>query len=134
MKLVIPSAVAVAVLLTGCGAGSSPSAAPVQTVTVTVPGPITTVFVTTEAPAPVPEPAPAQPASVAIPNLDGTNASIASDKYDALGLTSFTFRSTGENGAMPINLANWTVVKSEPAAGTKVKFDDSIVVTVKRAN
>jgi hypothetical protein len=67
-----------------------------------------------------------------VAGLAGRNGSIASDKYQSLGLTSITFRSTGENGAMPINLANWTVVSSEPSAGTAVQMDDPIVVTVKQ--
>jgi hypothetical protein len=73
-----------------------------------------------------------QPNTVVLPDFAGRNGSIASDKYQSLGLTSITFRSTGEIGAMPINRANWTVVSSELSAGTAVQMDDPVVVTVKR--
>ncbi|MCA1189238.1 MULTISPECIES: PASTA domain-containing protein [unclassified Saccharopolyspora] len=84
------------------------------------------------APAALPNsPAPATAVvDVTLPDLAGKNGQIALDELAALGLTAVTPASQDRGGSMVVLPANWTVVKIEPAPGTVVKSDSTVVVTM----
>jgi beta-lactam-binding protein with PASTA domain len=62
--------------------------------------------------------------------LTGQNAKIAEDKLEALGLNNVTLASATPKYTMVLAPQNWTVVSTEPAAGTSVSSGDSVVVKV----
>lgn len=117
MKAILLSAlvVAAATLLVSCG---SQTPAP-STVTVTAPaghGPSSS--------------AAAAAGPVTIPDLTNENAEIARNKLKDLGLTNVELSSANPKYSMVIMAANWTVVSIDPAPGTVVKADDTVVVKV----
>lgn len=130
---VVGGSVSLFMATNAASSSEAPASAQVQpTVTVTV----TATPVEAEPTVPVNEPAPGGPAGsqVTIPALVGTNAAAAKDLLDDAGLTRVVFRSDGRNGGVPpLLLGRWTVTSVEPAAGTTVPADSTVVVTVKRA-
>lgn len=112
--------VTAALLLTGCG-GTTATPGP-ATVTVQVPAPVapgTTVVV------------PAEPTTVTLPDVVGQNGAIVEDKLRGLGLTKIELAADPESGRQLVIIpANWTVTKIEPAAGTQVRTDQTVVVTM----
>ncbi|WP_461152323.1 PASTA domain-containing protein [Saccharopolyspora tripterygii] len=75
-------------------------------------------------------PAPAPVVDVTLPEVAGKNGQIAVDELQALGLTAVTPASQDRNDAMVLLPANWTVTKLEPAAGTVVKSNSTVIVTM----
>ena len=111
-------------LLVGCG-GPSP-APPVATVTVQAPVPA--------APAPAaltPAATAAAPSIVTLPDVVGQNGAIAEDTLRSLGLTKVETAADATSGReVVLNPANWTVTKMEPKAGTQIRTDQTVVVTM----
>ncbi len=131
MKLrgVLPVVLSTAGLLAACSSGTAPQ----QTVTVTQP--TTVVAAPTVAPAPaatVQAEAPtAAAAGITIPEIPaGTNAEIAKDRLQDLGLTNVDLASANPNYSNVFLPKNWTLVSIEPAPGTVVKADDPVIVKV----
>jgi hypothetical protein len=70
------------------------------------------------------------PTTAAIPKgLVGTNALIAHDQLKALGFTNIHYASADEYDTVVILAQNWTVTKVEPAPGTVLALDATIVLT-----
>jgi beta-lactam-binding protein with PASTA domain len=65
-----------------------------------------------------------------IPDLTGQNAKIAQNKLKALGFTNVELASATEKYQNVFVPANWTVVGIEPAPGTAVNADDTVVLKV----
>jgi PASTA domain len=114
--LALTTSTAALLLLGGCG---GPSAAPpVATVTVPAPAALTPV-------------APAAPSTVTLPNVVGQNGAITEDTLRGLGLTKVEMAADATSGRQVVlNPANWTVTKIEPKAGTQVRSDQTVVVTM----
>lgn len=107
----------VAFLLAGCG-GTASTPAP-ATVTVQVPAPAVT------------EIAPEAPMIVTLPDVVGQNGAIVEDTLRGLGLTKVELAADPKSGReLVINPANWTVTKIEPEAGTEVRTDQTVVLTM----
>ena len=118
--LTLITSTAAVLSLVGCG---GPSAAPpVTTVTVQAPAP---------APAALAPAAPAAPSIVTLPNVVGQNGAIAEDTLRSLGLTKIQMAADAASGReVVLNPANWTVTKIEPTAGTQIRSDQTVVVTM----
>lgn len=118
--LAFTTSTAALLLLGGCG---GPSAAPpVATVTVQAPAP---------APAALAPAAPVAPSTVTLPDVVGQNGAIAEDTLRSLGLTKVEMAADATSGRQVVlSPANWTVTKIEPKAGTEVRSDQTIVVTM----
>ncbi len=113
---------AVLLLLAGCG--GPPATAP-ATVTVQVPAP------TAPVPAAPASAAPVAPSIVTLPDVVGQNGAIAQDTLRSLGLTKVEMAAATTSGRQVVlNPANWTVTKIEPKAGTEVRSDQTVVVTM----
>lgn len=109
-----------AVLLAGCG-GTTSTPAPA---TVTVPVPVPAVPTVSGV-------APAAPKTVTLPDVVGQNGAIVEDTLRGLGLTKIELAAAGESGKqLVLNPANWTVTKIEPKAGTQIRSDQTVVVTM----
>ena len=65
-----------------------------------------------------------------MPDLTGRNAAIAADEFADLGLTQVVFRSGNPKYSAVVAPENWTVTGIEPAVGTPVDLEDTLVVTV----
>jgi hypothetical protein len=72
----------------------------------------------------------AKAGSITIPDLKGQNAKIAEDKLEALGLTNVTLASATTKYTMVLAPQNWTVVSSDPGAGTSVSASDDVILKV----
>jgi hypothetical protein len=118
---------ATAVIMAGCGSSqtSSPS-------TITVTRPASTVSSAASAPSVSGrEPSTAiASASIIIPDVAGENGKIAEQKLENLGLTNVTLSSANPKYSMVLLPANWTVVSTDPPAGTSVSAGDAVVVKV----
>ncbi|MGH3984355.1 MAG: PASTA domain-containing protein [Pseudonocardiaceae bacterium] len=121
--LALITSTAALLLLVGCG---GPSAAPpVATVTVQAPVPAA------PAPAALAPAAPAAPSIVTLPDVVGQNGAIAEDTLRSLGLTKVQTAADATSGReVVLNPANWTVTKIEPKAGTQIRSDQTVVVTM----
>ncbi|MGH3931329.1 MAG: hypothetical protein ACRDTF_15315 [Pseudonocardiaceae bacterium] len=75
-------------------------------------------------------PVPAAPTQVVLPEVAGRNGKIVLDELEKLGLTNVDTASADENDTVVLLPANWTAVEIEPAAGTTVYSDDTVVVTL----
>jgi PASTA domain len=117
MKIAFVSAltIAAATLLVACG--GQPSAP--STVTVTQPAPGSGRSSSAAAAGPI-----------TIPDLTNENAEIARSKLSDLGLTNVELSSANPKYSVVILASNWTVVSIDPAPGTVVKTDDTVVVKV----
>jgi hypothetical protein len=115
-----------AFLVSGCGS-SAPSAAP-ATVTVTAPAPVAPVP-TRQAAAQV-APSSATPTEVTLPAVKGRNGGIVYDELHELGLTKVELASADKQHTVVVLPQNWTAVKIEPAAGSKVRSNQTVVVTM----
>ena len=118
---------AIAVITAGCGSNntSSPS-------TVTVTRPASTVPSVANAPS-VSGSEPSTTtvsASITIPDVTGENGKIAEQKLENLGLTDVTLSSANPKYSVVLLPANWTVVSTDPPAGTSVGAGDAVVVKV----
>ena len=134
-----------ALSLAGCG-GSTPAAPTVVTVTATAPAP-TPATVTAPAPAlAIEAPAgadtttarrratvtPTQQA-VTLPAVKGRNGAIVADELRELGLTKVRLASGDPSAKVVILPENWTAMRIEPPAGSKVGADDTVVVTMTKS-
>ena len=73
----------------------------------------------------------AAPKLLAIPDgLIGMNAQLAMEKLTDLGFTSVMPASADPDASVPVLLSNWKVTEVEPGAGTKVKPDSTIILTM----
>lgn len=99
----------------------APTATPPASVAVTV-APLPAAAVPTAALKP--------PTSVKLPEVKGRNGGIVYDELIALGLTKLQLASRDVNDTVVLLPANWTAVKIEPAAGTTVRSDQTVVVTM----
>lgn len=105
---------AVALIVTGCGTTAAPAPA----------------TVTVEAPALAVPDAPTLK-TVTLPDVVGRNGAIARDTLRALGLTKVDFAADAASGRQMVLLPeNWTVTKMEPQAGTQVRADQTVVITM----
>ncbi|HZA15756.1 MAG TPA: PASTA domain-containing protein, partial [Pseudonocardiaceae bacterium] len=83
------------------------------------------------APAALAPAAPAAPSIVTLPNVVGQNGAIAEDTLRSLGLTKIQMAADAASGReVVLNPANWTVTKIEPTAGTQIRSDQTVVVTM----
>lgn len=117
---VIPiiSAVSAALVLAGCEGQEAPPAP--ATVTVQAPAPAISAAA-----------APVAPSTVTLPDVVGQNGAIAEDTLRSLGLTKLQLAADAKSGRqVVISPANWTVTKIEPRAGTKVRTDQTVVITM----
>lgn len=115
------AALALPVLLAGCGGGTAPAASPV--ITVTAPAPVQSATPTTAAPV----------KRVTLPAVKGRNGAIVQDELRALGLSNVELASGDETATVVLVPANWTATKIEPAAGTEVTSNATVVVTLTKA-
>ncbi|WP_379583200.1 PASTA domain-containing protein [Pseudonocardia hispaniensis] len=108
-----------AALLTACG-GTEPETPSPATVTVQVPAPA--------------QPAAAQPvapSTVTLPDVVGQNGAIAKETLEGLGLTNIRLAADPKSGKSAVFLPeNWHVTKLEPKAGTEVRTDQTVVLTM----
>lgn len=129
-------AFALPVLLAGCGS-AAPAAPTVVTVTAPAPAPAPAV----PAPASVAAapaantpraaaPTSQAPAAVKLPQVKGRNGAIVYDELQKLGLKHVSLASADKAHTVVLVPQNWTVTKIEPAAGTQVDTDDTVVVTM----
>lgn len=75
-------------------------------------------------------PAPAPVIDVVLPQVAGQNGAIVFDQLQKLGLTNVSYASRDKDDKFVLYVANWTAVKIEPKAGTTVKSDQPVVVTM----
>jgi beta-lactam-binding protein with PASTA domain len=68
--------------------------------------------------------------TITIPDLTGQNAKIAEDKLEKLGLTNVDFASATSKYTMVLAPQNWTVVSTEPPAGSTVSSSDTVILKV----
>lgn len=89
-------------------------------------------------PAPEEEPAPEDPAeepsggSITVPNVVGKDHQLAQDTMQSAGLYSLEEKDATGQGRLLIYDRNWTVVKQDPPAGTKVSEDTTITLSAKK--
>jgi hypothetical protein len=114
-------ALAMPVLLTGCGS-TAPAAPTVVTVTATPPAAVTAPTAAA--------PASAAPTKVTLPEVKGRNGGIVYDELKELGLTNVEMASRDKADTVVVVPQNWTAVKIEPAAGTEVRSNQTVVVTM----
>lgn len=69
-------------------------------------------------------------AYVTLPDTYGRNAEIAKTTLENLGLTNVVFASSNTEHSTVSQPADWKVVAMEPGAGTVVKSDDPVILTV----
>lgn len=115
----IAAVLALFAALTACGGGTAPSTPQVVTVTAQ----------------PAAEPAAAAPTTpavtrVTLPEVKGRNGGIVYDELRDLGLTNVSLASRDDQDRMVLAPQNWTAVKIEPAAGTEIDSNDTVVVTM----
>lgn len=67
---------------------------------------------------------------VVLPEVKGRNGRLVYAELQELGLTDVSYASRDADDKVVINPANWTAVKIEPAAGTTVRSDEPVVVTM----
>ena len=116
--ILIIGAVSAALVLAGCG-GQDTTPAP-ATVTVQAPAPAVLAPAT-----------PVAPSTVTLPDVVGQNGAIAEDALRSLGLSKLQLAADKKSGKQGvISSANWTVTKIEPRAGTKVRTDQTVVITM----
>jgi hypothetical protein len=110
----------VVLLLAGCGGTPTP---PPATVTVQAPVP--------GAPGAASSDAPVAPKIVTLPDVIGQNGAIAQDALRSLGLTKVDLAADATSGKQVVLVPeNWHVTKMEPKAGTQVRADQTVVVTM----
>lgn len=118
--LAVTATTTAVLLLAGCG---GPSASAPATVTVQVPAPAVS-----DVAAP---PATAVPKTVTLPDVVGQNGAIAEDTLRSLGMTKVDLAADAKSRKQIVLLPeNWTVTKMEPKAGTQVRTDQTVVVTM----
>ncbi len=71
-----------------------------------------------------------EPKTVTLPEVKGRNGGIVYDELIALGLTKLQMATRDEADKVVLLPSNWTAVKIEPAAGTQVRTDQTVVVTM----
>lgn len=121
--LALTASTAALLLLVGCGGPSG--APPVATVTVQAPLPAV------PAPAALAPAVPVAPSIVTLPDVVGQNGAIAENTLRSLGLKKVEMAADATSGRQVVlSPANWTVTKIEPKAGTQVRSDQTIVVTM----
>jgi PASTA domain len=76
------------------------------------------------------QPAAGASTNVALPDVVGQNARIASEQLQQLGLTNVELVSANQDYQMVIVPANWTVVSTSPAPCTAVNLYDHVVLNV----
>jgi hypothetical protein len=107
-------------LLAGCG--GTPTPAP-TTVTVQAPAPAATGAASSDAPV--------APKIVTLPDVIGQNGAIAQDALRSLGLTKVDLAADPTSGKQVVLVPeNWHVTTMEPTAGTQVRTDQTVVVTM----
>jgi hypothetical protein len=107
-------------LVAGCGGTPAPATA---TVTVQAPAPA--------APGAASSDAPGAPKIVTLPDVVGQNGARAQDALRSLGLTKVDLAADATSGKEVVLVpANWHVTKIEPKAGTQVRTDQTVVVTM----
>jgi len=117
-KSISIGAVSAALVLAGCG-GQESTPAP-ATVTVQAPAPAISAPAT-----------PVAPSTVTLPDVVGQNGAIAEDALRGLGLSKLQLAADAKSGKqVVISPANWTVTKIEPKAGTTVRTDQTVVITM----
>ena len=121
LALTATAAAVVSLTLTGCGGGSSTSQ------TVPSPSTVTVSVPTGQASA---ETTSSATTMVTLPEVAGRNGGIVYDELKALGLTSIKLASQDEDDKVVILPENWTAVKIEPAPGTQVRSNQTVVVTL----
>ena len=121
-------ATGVAIALSACG-GDNDGASP-ETVTVVQTQERATV---TEQAAPEQDPAGSdEGGNIKVPNVVGMDHQLAQDTMQAAGLYNLSEEdATGQDRALLFD-RNWTVVEQEPAAGTTVTADQTIVLRSKK--
>ena len=70
----------------------------------------------------------AEAAEAEVPDLVGKNAAIAYDELTALGFTNITLGSVDKEDTVVLMMSNWSVVEVEPAPGTMLATDSTIVL------
>ena len=68
--------------------------------------------------------------TVTLPRVKGRNGAVVVDELRELGLTKVDLASADDDHTVVLLPQNWTVVKIEPAAGTKVRTGQTVVVTM----
>jgi hypothetical protein len=93
-----------------------------------------TVTVTMPAPAPNYASSPSTTAApivdVVLPEVKGRNGGIVYDELQKLGLTNVAYASRDKEDQVVLFPPNWTAIRIEPKAGTTVKSNDTVVVTM----
>lgn len=112
-------AVLTAAVLAGCGGEAATP--PPATVTVTAPP--------STAP-PTGAPVGTPPRQVEIPDVVGQNGAIALDTLTEAGFTKVQTATQDTADRFVVNAANWTVTEVAPDAGTSVRTDRTVVVTM----
>lgn len=111
-----------AALLTACG-GAEPATTTPATVTVQVPAPPAQPAAATQTPAAA--------STVTLPDVIGQNGAIAKETLEGLGLTNIRLAADPKSGKSTVFLPeNWHVTKLEPKAGTEVRTDQTVVITM----
>ncbi|MDN5582348.1 MAG: hypothetical protein ACTH2Y_09055 [Corynebacterium sp.] len=132
-RFVVATAVAAATTLglTACGDSSDDSAAP-ETVTQVVtqtPEEASPAVEQADVPAATSEAAPVE--DLVIPEgLEGMNAQLAYERLTGDGFTGVNPTSVDPSRAMPVLYNNWTVTSIEPAPGTTVPSDSTIILNM----
>lgn len=93
--------------------------------------PLVATSTTVEVPTSITMPTSAAPTMLTIPgDLIGMNGQLAYEKLKDLGFTSIMPASGDPDDKVPLLLTNWKVTEVEPGAGTKVKSNSTIVLTM----
>jgi hypothetical protein len=116
----ILTATTAVLLLAGCGGAPEPAPA---TITARAPA--------SAAPGAGSSDATAAPKIVTLPDVVGQNGAIAQDALQSLGLTKVDLAADATSGKQVVLVPeNWHVTKIEPKAGTQVRTDQTVVVTM----
>lgn len=108
-------------VVVGCG-GDSDTAAPATV----------TVVQAQESPSAEPESDEDTSGSIEVPDVVGLDHQLAQDTMQAAGLYNLAEEDATGQGRMLLFDRNWTVVTQEPAAGTMVNEDQTIILSSKK--
>jgi beta-lactam-binding protein with PASTA domain len=82
-------------------------------------------------PQPQTSPSAAPVTTVSVPKVVGKNGAIAREELAELGFAKVELAADPKSGRqIVLNPANWTVTKVEPAAGTSLRSNQTVVLTL----
>ncbi|OLT55690.1 hypothetical protein BJF89_14420 [Corynebacterium sp. CNJ-954] len=130
-KILVIAATAATFALTACGSSSDDASAP-ETVTQVVTQTPDAAPAIEQADAAVPSTSEAPPVvDLTIPGgLEGMNGQLAYERLTSEGFTGVNPTSVDPSRAMPVLYNNWTVTSVEPAPGTAVPSDSTIILNM----